>query len=71
MQNSVAYDTCPPTTFRTCHEAIFVRETILTVITARHAAALEMAAIKAGLQSKMVISAVVRLAAILLLIYDT
>ena len=40
-------------------------ETILTVITARHAAALEMAAIEAGLQSKMVISAVLRLAVVL------
>lgn len=64
MQNCVTCDTCPPVTFRTRHEAIFIRKTILAVVTARHAAALEVAAIEAGLQSKMVISGVVRLAGV-------
>ena len=62
MQNRVACNTCPPATFRTRHEAIFIRETILTVVAARHPAALQMAAIEAGLQSKMVVSGVVKLA---------
>ena len=64
MHNRIACDTCPPSTFWTCHEAVFIGKTILTVITARHAAGLEMAAIEAGLQSKAVISGVLRLAVV-------
>ena len=62
MHNRIACDTCPATAFWTCHEAVFVDKTILNVVTARRAAALEVTAIEAGLQSKAIISGVLRLA---------
>lgn len=64
MHNRIACDTCPAATFWTGHEAVFIGKTILNVVTARHAAALEVTAIKAGLQSKAVISGVLRLAVV-------
>ena len=64
MHNRVACDTCSAATFWTCHEAVFVGKTILDVVTARRAAALEVTATEAGLQSKAVISGVLRLAVV-------
>ena len=64
MHNRIACDTCPPGTFWTCHEAVFLGKTILNVVTARPAAGLEIATIKAGLQSKAIISGVFRLAVV-------
>ena len=64
MQNRIACDTCPPFTFRTRHEAVLIGKAILTVVTTRHAAALKTAVIEAGLQGKVVISVVLRLAVV-------
>lgn len=64
MHNRIACDTCPSATFWTRHEAVFIGKTILNVVTARHAAGLEIATIQAGLQSKAVISGIIRLAVV-------
>ena len=64
MHNRIACDACPAVAFRTCHEAVFIGKTILDVVTARRAAALEVTAIEAGLQSKAIISGVIRLAVV-------